>query len=420
MEGHLTLIDISLPPTGLHVSLDNPDQLYHGVEGTFCHISWDLQKNNPSQYPTFQDLQKGSFLCAGTTMKADMWEVTRMAEQYDFRNHTFAATTPRDSQLPVPPTAVLFHESKSGSTVISNSLAAFAPRHTRVYADAPVITRALQACSRDDGITTCDPDSQRKLIQDVFYLLGRVSRPILPQYVFYKVESVAAQNIETFVQAMPHAPWMFAYRDSTEVLMSHFPHYQLRQNTPLNHQAVCLENYRHPEAHQPALVLELVEAVGRTIDSLTREEYCAVHIAALAESAVRQHKRTSHQKGGPAVLKSSALSQKAHQPHPLHQLAPLHAIDQTPHWFINYKELPYKLWETVLPDLLVSALKREEIDRMHEAARVYSHARGQDGGHFKEDSTLKQGRAPPSIQDAVSLFLDPVYKQMEAIRQGQH
>jgi len=426
MEGHLTLIDIEIPETGLHSSLDNPDQLYAGVQGTFCHISWDLQKDRPSKYPTFHHLQQSSFLCPGTLLTADLWQVARQAEPYDFRNNTsFAATQPREKQLPVPPTLTIFHESKCGSTVLANALAAFAPRHTRVYADAPAVTKSLRACgsgdsdnNNDNDNPSCDSVAQRKLIQDVFYLLGRVSRPVLPQYVFYKVDSAAAQNVHAFVQAMPQAPWLFAYRDSTEILMSHFHHYQLRQNVPWNYQPACLEGYNNNGGADNAAVVEIVHSHNRTLDSLTREEYCAAHVASLGVSVLRQHHRTAHQTGGSAALQPQA---QAKEHHPLDRVGPLHAVDQTPHWLVNYRsDVPHVLWETVLPELIVGVLRPEEKERMKAAARAYAHG-GEDGddddNHFRGDSTMKRGRAPPSVQQAVALFLDPIYQQLEAVRE---
>lgn len=413
MEGHLTLINIKFPNTDLFAHVNEEDgttQMYSGITATFCHISWDLQDDNPSKVPMFQDLQRASFLCPGTRFTADLWEITRQAERYDARNHTFAATTPGAAQMAVPPTAVIFHESRCGSTLMSNALAAFVPHHTRVYSEAAPPVAALQACeatttsSRGGG--QCDPDSHVKLIQDVFYMMGRVTRPSLPQYVFYKIQSVGVQSIQAFVQAMPTTPWVFAYRDSIEVMMSHFPHYQRGENVPLSYTPNCLQNYGRENREQPPLMTELVHAVGRQVSQLSREEYCAAHIAGLAEAAVREHERTKHILGTHAVTAITARDSTTRE------------TKAPPHWFVNYNELPYKIWETILPALVVSGLTHEEIERMHAATKVYSKARGDGTKHWKEDTTLKQGKAPPSVKEAVKLFLDPVYQKMEVIRKS--
>ena len=80
-------------------------------------------------------------------------------------------------------------------------------------------------------------------------------------------------------------------------MMSHFPHYQKGQaSVPARegHSATpeCLRHYGKPDTEQPSLVTELVSNSGRPLSQLTREEYCAVHIAALAQAAVLEHERT--------------------------------------------------------------------------------------------------------------------------------
>jgi hypothetical protein len=38
--------------------------------------------------------------------------------------------------------------------------------------------------------------------------------------------------------------------------------------------------------------------------------------------------------------------------------------------------------------------------------------------HWREDNTLKQDRAPPSVKAAAALFLDLLFLQLEAVRVG--
>lgn len=447
MEGHLTLIDIKIPTSGVLPVTDKfgaaTTQLYAGVTGTFCHISWDLQDDNPSAVPSFHDLQQASFLCPGTLYTADLWDISRQAERYDAAvlrgNGTavLASAASADTNkgggggggaahTAVPPTAVIFHESRCGSTVIANALAAFLPHHTRVYAEAAPPAAAIQACEAHSSSASksassrrrpCDQRSHHQLIRDVFFLMGRVTRPSLPQYAFYKMQSVSVQSIDAFAQAMPATPWIFAYCDSVEVMMSHFSHYQQGLDTaPSSDTPECLRNYGKSEELQPPLVTELVTAAGRLLESLSKEEYCAAHLAALAEAAVREHERTLQFKvaaHGVTVLAATRDGGSA--------AAVTHAAP--PHWFVNYSELPHKIWETLLPALVVHGVSRAEIDRMHAAVKVYSKAardKKTDKGapHWQEDSTLKQGRAPASIKEAAKLFMDPVYAQLEAIRTG--
>lgn len=375
MEGYLVMVDISVPRAGL---IAEGEQKYTGVQARFCHISWQLQMEDPSKVPMFRDLQEGSTLCPGTMYSVDLWDIARKASDYDNRVHTFAATAPRPGQGPVAPTAVVFHETRCGSTLIANVLAAFSPEKSRVYSESPPPVKALNACDLD---AACDEGAQEALIQDVFYLMGRVHEHSVQKKVFYKIQSVGVKHIDLFTRAMPAVPWVFAYRDSVEIMMSHFKNYQ--QGLPLakNPMAVCLRSYGSP--NQSPLLSELVSNKGRTMESLNPEEYCAAHLATLAESAIREYERTD---------------------------------TDTKRWFINYKDLPFKIWEQVLP-ALVGPLRETHINHMHHVSKSYSKGRGpKAGNHWHEDTTLKQSRAPESVKAAVALFLNEPYEKMEALR----
>lgn len=381
MEGYLTLISIKIPTIGL---LAGTDRKYQGVMGLFCHIAWKLQDTDPTAVPNFDDLRDNSPLCLGTRFQADLWDITRSAQEYDWRNHTFAATKPKPGQGPVPPTATVFHQTRCGSTLIANVLAAFMSQHTRVYSEHPAPVAALMACGEDGNDLTCDETAQDALIQDVFYMLGRTPGPTLPQYVFYKFQSVASHYIHVFARAMPDTPWIFSYRDPIEIIMSHFKNYQ--KGNPLAKDFVpnCLRNYG--EDNHPAILKELVTSVaGKTIDSLSKEEYCAAHLASLGEAVLWQHE---------------------------------HSKDKGPkRWFVHYDELPFRIWETkngILPqlDLFIS---QEQKEKMLHVSRL--HSKGENAGeHWKEDKTVKQGTAPESVRAAVDLFMKPVYERLEKYR----
>jgi hypothetical protein len=385
MEGYLTLMTIKIPQQGL-VSDDEHKQTYTGVKATFCHIAWRLQDEDPTQVPNFSHLRDQSPLCMGTRFVVDLWEISRAAQQYDWRNHTFAATTPKLGQGAHPPTAVVFHQTRCGSTLISNIMATFMPQHTRVYSEAPAPMIALSACA--NAQTTCHAGAQDALIQDVLYMMGRSPGPTLPQYVFYKFHSGAAAFLPVFRRAMPNIPYVFAYRDPVEILMSHFKNFQAGNPLSAKFRPHCLANYGTPEAEQMPLLKAIVaDADGRTIDSLSKEEYCAATLASLGEAVLREHQK----------LTPSSSSKK-----------------QLQQWLVNYNELPYKMWETVLPGI-VPFVSHEQIQNMHAVGKLYSkglHA----GEHWVEDSTLKQGRAPATVKAAAELFMEPVYAKLETYR----
>jgi hypothetical protein len=239
------------------------------------------------------------------------------------------------------------------------------------------------------------------------------------------------------VRAMPTTPWMFVYRDSIEVLMSHFVHHQQPGGdnaAPRNFQPDCLQGYSRTmdtettaNATQYAILSELVRRAGKTLSDLSREEYCAATIAAWCTAAVRQDERSPSNRNShwhhPAVPVLQGVDQDAMSPSDTSATATTMA---PPHWFVNYNELPFVLWETLLPALWtdVGGPSSDEIQKMLASTKVHSGSKQQasntrGGHHWKEDATLKRGQAPQSIQEAAQLFMDPVYAQMESIRSSQ-
>lgn len=416
LEGHLSLINIHVPSAGLLSEAGN--KLYTGVRATFCHLEWDLQEADPSKVPMFKDLQQQSTLCAGTLFTVDdFWSLARRARDYDARNHTFVATKPHpDQPQSVPPSMVVFHETRCGSTLVANLLAAaFSPDKAkypvegepssstslhpaaRVYSESPPPVEALKACEFN---RRCDPGAQSALIRDVFYMMGR--SPAVPKaskhYRFYKIQSIGVHSIHAFRQAMPNTPWMFVYRDSVEVIMSHFKNYLVgkqlsNSKMSVSNTPVCLRNY--DSATQPQILLDLLaeQHPGKAVSDLSKHDYCAAHLASLAESAVREYKAQQD-------------SQSSSAP---------------PVWFVNYEQLPHIIWERVLPQLLGSNfLTPQAIQRMKEVAHVYSKGRGSKAGEgWMQDSTLKQEKAPDAVKDAAKEYLKPVFDKMEDIRKAE-
>ena len=357
----------------LELKRGNNGEEYSGVKGIFCHIAWAQQAEDPSKVPMFKDLKEQSLLCEGTTHVFDLHTITRQAIHFDHKNHTFAATE-KEVLGSTPPTAVVFHETRCGSTLVANLFAAFTRSRGRVYSESPPPIAALKACEQD---RVCDSGAQEALIRDVFYMMGRTERTQKPQFMFYKIQSVGSHHIDIFQKAMPHTPWMYIYRDSVEVMMSHFKNYQHGNPLSKDFMPVCLRNYGN--TWQPPQLEWIAKKKSRTIDSLNQEEYCAAHLASLCKGAIDAHMTAT-----------------------------------APNYFINYAELPYKIWETVLPKLIGSKLSTEELDKMHAVSHFYSKGRGKRAGEsWHEDGSLKQNTAPDSVKAASGLFLDGMFQKME-------
>jgi hypothetical protein len=249
------MVDIDIPASGLQ-GMD----MYKGITAKFCHIDWKLQEKEPHKVPMFNDLVRKSELCDATMVTVDLWDLTRHAQAYD--------TQLSKHVLPLPPTGVIFHESRCGSTLMANMLGGFSPKHTRMYSENQVHVHAIKACARNP----CNPDLHTKLIQDVFYLSGRTVRKERPQYVFYKISSIGSMYLNSFTAAYPSVPWTYVYRDTVEVMQSHFKKDSLLSMST----AVCLRT--QSSLDQPPLTIQIANQQGKIPSDLSKEEYCAAHL----------------------------------------------------------------------------------------------------------------------------------------------
>jgi hypothetical protein len=236
--------------------------MYKGITAKFCHIDWKLQEKEPHKVPMFNDLVRKSALCDSTMVTLDLWDLVKQAHSYD--------TMQSKDVLPVPPTGVIFHESRCGSTLIANMLGGFSPKHTRVYSENQVHVQAITACDRNP----CNPDLHEQMLRDVFYLSGRTVRKERPQYVFYKISSIGSMSLASFTTALPSVPWTYLYRDTVEIMQSHF-----KKGSVLSigrSRPVCLRMQQSP--NQPALTTQIANQKGKNPVDLSNEEYCAAHL----------------------------------------------------------------------------------------------------------------------------------------------
>ena len=242
---------------------------YRGVVGQFCKLNWSLQQENPSTVPMFRDLKSASnAICT----KADLREVVQRAKELELAN----------SSRSIPPTGVVFHQTRCGSTLTANLLASLSPTQTRVYSESPPPLKAFSACS-PPSLSSCDSQAHSELIQDVFYMMGRTLKPELPkQFVFYKIQSVGVHNIHAFTMAMPDIPWVFLYRDSIEVMQSHLSKGQLKWSWKSGQAPVCGRYFGNK--NQSPFTKMVAQSKGKKVADLTQAEYCASHLVRVIPS----------------------------------------------------------------------------------------------------------------------------------------
>jgi hypothetical protein len=230
-------------------------------------------------------------MCGGTIVNVDLYDVVQQAKAFDqkllqSRNSTTTTTTKKggaETVITVPPTGFVFHETRCGSTLTANLLAGFAPPdQSRVFSESPPPVTALRACD----MNPCNPSLHIQLIRDVVYMMGRKSihtsqllqKKKDPHYLFFKIQSIGVMNIDKFTEAFPDVPWMYLYRDSVEIMQSHWKDTSKQRNpTP-----VCARNFNNPR--QPPTTLQILDSKPITdVTELTKKEYCAAHLVRIKQ-----------------------------------------------------------------------------------------------------------------------------------------
>ena len=237
------------------VAIDSSDPK-SAVFGDFCTLNFAVHKSDPSSVPMFRHLVEQSPDCAKIRYRVNLRDYVQHATQYDQRE----GTTTKSLNL----TAVVFHESRCGSTLVSNALVAMNPAKHRVYSESgPPIDALKSMCG--ETYQSCSLKVASKILQDVMFAMGRTQDPA-EERVFFKIQSMGTRNLKVFQHAYPKVPFLFVYRDPVQVMMS-----QLSNG---NKNANCVR----PRHRPPSSVSELCSRKGLSVRELSDEEYCAAHL----------------------------------------------------------------------------------------------------------------------------------------------
>jgi len=190
------------------------------------------------------------------------------------------------------------------------------------------------------------------------------------------------------------------YRDPTDIMKSHWKIPEHEWGPHDDYDIPCARQYRNPV--QPAPTRHVLRAANVTHDQLTRTEYCAVHLDAVAHSVLQEHHRTGRG------------------------------------WFINYQQMPAVLWERWLPGVLGIPVTHEMQQRMKQVTEWYSKGKGRlpprssssstattttTGSAaavvWREDTTAKRALVTPAVHNAVRTFCKDTYSKLERACAGQ-
>jgi hypothetical protein len=391
IEAKYFLIDIDVS-RGAVAALEEEDQNnthYGPVTATFCPLDWSLQKANPSTVPMFRVLVEESKHCNPNRATFDLRSIAKKARLYD---KAMAEAIAQHREIPITKVlkvgGVVFHESRCGSTLVSNLLVASNPQAHRVYSESNPPIGALQACTSKKK-SKCSVAKQISLLRDVIYLMSRTQAPH-ETHVFFKIQSIGTHAISLWTQAFPNVPWVFVYRDPVEVLVSHLKH-----GGDEAKRAACLRSRPNPSPMLIDLVQETqhssessaTAATSKTVEELSNVEFCAAHLATLCQAAIHEYQNNNN-----GQLGHGSKGQ-----------------------FLNYASLPDIMWESILPNHFdMEDLSEQHIERMKDIAGVYSKGFQKKANMpWTQDTDTKQERASEAMRQAAKTYLAPYFEQLE-------
>ncbi|KAL7519363.1 hypothetical protein ACHAWX_004131 [Stephanocyclus meneghinianus] len=354
LSGSLNLVDIEFDDDVME------DDYYEGILGIFCDINFSHQKENPPDQPMFRDVVSYSN-CNDEyrRIKVDLGEAVELVKEFDMdvANENLSSG-PTVLEL----TGVVFHESRCGSTLAANSMMALNPEKNRVYSESSPPIAAIKACGED--FSQCTVEASANLLKDVVYLMGRSNDP-KEEFLFFKFQSITTRTMQSFRKAFPTTPWIFLYREPVQVMMSHLDGFKSTSN------ALCVKN-----KNKSSQIYSFVTREGYSMNDLEDEEFCAIHLATLCESALRN------------IEESNGLGL---------------AVKYSPNLVHDFLNIIFpKHFKVVVDDV-----GRE---RVFKVSGTYSKNRGEEEeGAFKSDSETKEKKASNEIRQASKLFLEPSF-----------
>jgi hypothetical protein len=379
--------------------------LYSNVYATFCRVDWSLYQDQPNDYPFFHDLVAASHDCQESHRIANvpLHTMAALARRYD-ADAASTKTTRQHSVRTLNFTAAVFHESRCGSTLTANLLVAMHPTKHRVYAEATPANDALHHICGDD-YQDCSMETAVAMLRDVVYLMSRTD-DVQQERVFFKFQAAAARALPVFTKAFPTTPYLFVYREPVQVIMSHLQNGMEKANclrsmdsppASVEHIVAKYNRKRVGQRHRAVVAAARdrhhhhrsnMESTLSLAQQLAPEDYCAAHLASIAERVVS------------------------------HLTRPMGRV-------VNYRDLPNAYYTNIFPQLLGQPLSRQQLADMQHVATLYSKNRkngdgkrgsvANDGQTFRADSEHKERQASHAVRRAAQIYLAPSYQALETM-----
>jgi hypothetical protein len=250
----------------------------------------------------------------------------------------------------IAPSGFVFHMSRCGSTLISQVLCTLP--HTVVISEADPIHWILRAQPGDPLMTA---EVRRRWLRWVFSTLAQRWTGV-EKHLVVKFDSFSIIDLALIRAVFPRVPWVFAYRDPIEVMVS-----QMRRRG----------SHAIPSAYG-ARLLDLDLSAAARIPS---EEYCARVLARICKCAVD-------------------------------------CFDPPRSALVEFRELPAAIWTKVL-DFFQIECSRQQREQMRAQAQLDAK---NPAVRFVSDSLDKKREASPLVRAMTERWLAPVCRELDRLR----
>ena len=330
------------------------------------------------------------------------------------------AQAAREGRALLYPSGFVFHESRVGSTLTANILAAV-PTHL-VYSEG-----FRMPCA------SCEPAAKLRALRDYVALMGNSASHAR---LFIKFQSAMTPLMPLIAQAFPDVPWLFIFREPVQVMMSHGERGGFDR-------AVCTSGQRSPPSEVCAILAgDAAADGGAPRDAWTprrrgapdtggcrdapKPRYCAAHLARLCDSAIGVATRDLARCGGGGLGRvieySMDLATQARRG-PLARSILRLTVARARRELSALPPSPARrqFMDDVLPNTFgLRDLPREARQAMVATSKKYSKnpeakIRGHGSGEYKSDSLAKERKATAEVREVADEILKPRFVDLKRL-----
>lgn len=254
----------------------------------FCEFDFGRQQEDPSLAPRYIDLYSQTQHCQEHHVTLDLHEVAQACRKRDASSSS--------TMHSIEPSAFIFHQPKSGSSLLTNMIAASQPG-TRVISE-PIALSEIVGCQK------CGEEDKKQALQDAMYLLGRTattSDKKKDESLFVKLSSASTIGLSVVRESFPDTKWVFMYRDADTIL-------QKLMNSRVDRRTCAHKKRRNPGAAMANYLLSKEKSVSNLE---TDEQVCAAFLA--TNMAVVQQELAVDNNAGRLVEYEDVTSQEGIQ-----------------------------------------------------------------------------------------------------------